>query len=53
MRTVAGLSDDTAISTGLPPIMMSVVCPRMMPAGQGTPAAADVMCLSASRRVID
>ena len=39
MRTVAGLSDDTAISTGLPPIMMSPPWPRMMPPERAIPGA--------------
>ena len=52
-RTVAGLSDDTTISTGWPPIVMSVVCPRMMPPANATPAPAAVICLSASRRVME
>ena len=53
MRTVAGLSDDTAISTGFPPIMMPPAWPRMMPPERAIPAPAAVMCLSAARRVID
>ena len=53
MRTVVGLSDDTAISTGLPPIVIAVACPRMMPPDSATPAPAAAICLSASRRVVD
>ena len=53
MRTVAGLSDDTAISTGFPPIRMPPRWPRMMPPERVIPAPAAVMCLSAARRVID
>ncbi len=53
MRTVAGLSDDTAISTGLPPTMIAVARPRMIPPESATPVPARVICLSASRRVID
>jgi hypothetical protein len=52
MRTVVGLNDDTAISTGLPPITMSVACPRNTPPDRATAAPTVAICPSASRRVI-
>ena len=51
MRTVSGLTDDTAISTGLPATMMSAAWPRITPPLTARPAPATPSCVNASRRV--